>query len=130
MIWDDKKNSEKDDWGTYHYERDAIFDFIKQENIPGCLLLGGDIHVSRALNYGPRVGYDLWQFIISPMHHRVIPSLNVPHPNLVHAAAEPKVFLKMQIDTTVTPATLKATWVNLDGKRIFEVKTDSDKLRT
>ena len=129
MIWDDKKNSEKDDWGTYHYERDAIFDFIKQENIPGCLLLGGDIHVSRALNYGPRVGYELWQFIISPMHHRVIPSLNVPHPNLVHAAAEPNVFLKMQIDTTITPATLKATWVNLDGKRIFEVKTDSDKLR-
>ena len=94
-----------------------------------CLLLGGDIHVSRALNYGPRVGYDLWQFIISPMHHRVIPSLNVPHPNLVHAAAEPNVFLKMQIDTTVAPATLKATWVNLDGKRIFEVNTDSDKLR-
>ena len=48
---------------------------------------------------------------------------------LVHAAAEPNVFLKMQIDTTVAPATLKATWVNLDGKRIFEVNTDSDKLR-
>ena len=128
MIWDDKKNGEKDDWGTYYYERDAIFDLIKQEKIPGCLLLGGDIHVSRALNYGPRVGYDLWQFIISPMHHRVIPSLNVPHANLVHAAAEPNVFLKMQIDTTASPATLKATWVNLDGKRIFEVITDSDKL--
>ena len=41
MIWDDKKNGEKDDWGTYYYERDAIFDLIKQEKIPGCLLLGG-----------------------------------------------------------------------------------------
>ena len=54
------------------------------------------------------------------MHHRVIPSLYVPHPNLAHAAAEPNVFLKMQIDTTVTP-TLKAT-CKPDGKRIFEVK--------
>lgn len=129
MIWDDKKNSEKDDWGTYHYERDALLDFIKENRIPGCFLLGGDIHVSRALMYGPRIGYDLWQFIISPMHHGVIPSLNVPHPNLVHDAVEPYVFLKLEADTTVTPATLKATWINRDGKRIFEVKTDSNKLR-
>ena len=129
MIWDDKKNSEKDDWGTYHYERDAIFDLIKDEKIPGCFLLGGDIHVSRALNYGPRVGYDLWQFIVSPMHGRVIPSLNVPHPSLVHDAVEPYVFLKIQADTTVEPATLTATWINRDGKRIFEVKTDITKLR-
>lgn len=129
MIWDDKKNREKDDWGTYHYERDAIFDLIKKEAIPGCFLLGGDIHVSRALNYGPRVGYDLWQFIVSPMYERVIPSLNVPHPNLVHDALEPHVFLKLEIDTTVTPATLKATWINRDGKRIFEVSTDSDQMQ-
>jgi len=128
MIWDDKENSEKDDWGTYHYERGAIFDLIKDEQIPGCFLLSGDIHVSRALNYGPRVGYDLWQFIVSPMHNRVIPSLNVPHPNLVHDAVEPYVFLKLEIDTVATPAKLDATWINRDGRRIFAVNTTSEEL--
>ncbi|WP_436497584.1 alkaline phosphatase D family protein [Actinokineospora sp. HUAS TT18] len=122
MIWDDKQNTESDDWGTYVHEREAIFDFVAAERIPGVFLIGGDIHVSRALNYGPRVGYDLWQYIVSPLHDRTIPSLNVPHPNLVHSAVEPNVFLKLVADTTVTPATLTATWINRDGRRIFEVR--------
>lgn len=129
MIWDDKTNSERDDWHTYAHERDAIFDFIRDQRIPGCFLIGGDIHVSRALNYGPRVGYELWQFIISPLHGSTIPSLDVPHPALVHHAVEPHVFLKLTADTTVTPATLTATWINRDGRRIFEVTTDADRLR-
>lgn len=121
MIWDDKQNSESDDWGFYAHERDAILDFIAAEEIPGCFLIGGDIHVSRALDYGPRVGYDLWQFIVSPLHDRTIPSLNVPNPALVHSAVEPHVFLKLVADTTVRPATLTATWINREGRRLFEV---------
>lgn len=65
MTWDDKQNPESDDWGYFAHEREAIYDFIAAEAIPGCFLIGGDIHVSRALNYGPRVGYDLWQYIVS-----------------------------------------------------------------
>ncbi|MFJ6661197.1 alkaline phosphatase D family protein [Streptomyces sp. NPDC091377] len=121
MIWDDKGNSESDDWATYQHEKDAILDLIKNEGIPGCFLIGGDIHVSRALNYGPRVGYDLWQYIVSPLHERTIPSLNIPHPSLVHSAVEPHVFLKLVADTTVSPATLTATWINREGKQIFKV---------
>lgn len=128
MIWDDKQNGEADDWGTYSYERDAIFDLVQEHRIPGVFLLGGDIHVSRALNYGPRVGYDLWQFIVSPMHSSVIPSLNVPNPALVHSAVEPHVFLKLALDSTVEPATMTATWINRDGERIFEVATDAAQL--
>lgn len=121
MIWDDKENSESDDWGFYAHERDAIFDFVAAEGIPGVFLIGGDIHVSRALNYGSRVGYDLWQFIVSPLHDRTLPDLNVPSPYLVHSAVEPNVFLKLVADTTVSPATLTATWITRDGRRLFEV---------
>ncbi|WP_455359546.1 alkaline phosphatase D family protein [Streptomyces sp. SYSU K21746] len=121
MIWDDKQNSESDDWGTYAHEREAIFDFIDAERIPGCFLIGGDIHVSRALNYGPRVGYDLWQFIVSPLHGSTIPGLNVPSPHLVHSAVEPHVFLKLVADTTVSSPTLTASWINRAGRRLFEV---------
>ncbi|MER5307710.1 alkaline phosphatase D family protein [Streptomyces sp. NPDC002773] len=121
MIWDDKQNSESDDWGTYAHERDAILDYITAERIPGCFLIGGDIHVSRALNYGPRVGYDLWQYIVSPLHNSTIPSLNVPSPHLVHSAVEPHTFLKLVADTTVSNPTLTATWINRDGRKLFEV---------
>ncbi len=124
MIWDDKQNSEKDDWGTYHYEREAIFDFIREQRIGGCFLIGGDIHVSRALHYGDRVGYPLWQFIISPMHGSTIPSLNVPHPALVHSAVEPHVFLRL----AASQEALHAQWINRDGRRIFEVKLTAAEL--
>ncbi|WP_405796110.1 alkaline phosphatase D family protein [Streptomyces sp. NBC_01506] len=128
MIWDDKENPESDDWATYQHEKDAILDYVAAERIPGCFLVGGDIHVSRALNYGPRVGYDLWQFIVSPLHDRTIPSLNVPNPNLVHSAVEPHVFLKLVADTTVSPATLTATWINREGTRLFEVRRTATEL--
>ncbi len=62
------------------------------------------------------------------MHSSIIPSLNVPHPALIHSAEEPFVFLKLSADTTVTPATLKGVWMNRDGKVIFEVNIDRDEL--
>jgi phosphodiesterase/alkaline phosphatase D-like protein len=131
MIWDDKKNGEKDDWHTYRHEREAIFDFIAKHEINGCVLMGGDIHVSRALRYPmkDRIGYDLWQFIVSPMHSSTIASLDVPHPHLVHHAVEPHVFMRMVADTSRVPATLLATWINRDGRKIFEVSLDENQLR-
>ena len=79
-IWQDKRSWETDDMFTYWYERDALFDFIKKEQISGVLLHGGDIHCSRYLKHPLRVGYDLHDFIMSPGHNHVIPSLNVYHP--------------------------------------------------
>ena len=126
MIWDDKKNGESDDWGTYMHERQALQDWLGDHQIEGVVLIGGDIHVSRLLKYDTvqQVGYPLYQFIVSPMHGSVIPSLNVPHPALVRSAEEPHVFLKLHADTTVTPATLEATWINREGKTLFGIQLD------
>ena len=130
MIWDDKKNSESDDWGTYMHERQALQTWLGDNRIEGVILMGGDIHVSRLLKYDTteQVGYPLYQFISSPMHSSVIPSLNVPHPALIQSAEEPYVFLKLNVDSTVRPAKLEATWMNRDGKTIFDVHIDRDEL--
>ncbi|MDA7511084.1 alkaline phosphatase D family protein [Verrucomicrobia bacterium] len=130
MIWDDKKNSESDDWGTYMHERQALQSWLGDNQIEGVVLMGGDIHVSRLLKYDTveQVGYPLYQFISSPMHGSVIPSLNVPHPALIQSAEEPFVFLKLSVDSTVTPAKLEAVWMNRDGKTIFDVHIDRDEL--
>jgi alkaline phosphatase D len=130
MIWDDKENRESDDWGTYSYERSAIEKFIASEKISGVILVGGDIHASRVLRYGTKssIGYDLLQFIASPIHGKVIPSLNVYHPELIRSAVEPHVFLSMEIDATRSPVTLQAELINRRGERVFTYAQDVSEL--
>ena len=105
-IWQDKKNSETDDMFTYWYERDALLDFIRRERIDGIILHGGDIHVSRYLLHPGRVGYDLHDFIMSPGHNRIIPSLNVYHPSLEWSLVEGQQFLALEADPTLDDPTL------------------------
>ena len=121
MIWDDKENREKDDWGTYAHERSALEAFLAQERISGVVLCGGDIHASRVLRYKTKetLGYELVQLIASPIHANVIPKLNVYHPDLVRSAVEPNVFMLLDADSTVTPARLRATLINRHGARVF-----------
>lgn len=121
IIWDDKENSESDDWGTYRHELNAIRRFIGEQKISGVILMGGDIHASRVLRYPTKdiVGYELLQFIASPIHASVIPSLNVFNKNLVRSAVEPNVFLRIDVDSeTITPA-ITASLINASGATVF-----------
>lgn len=131
VIWDDKENSESDDWGTYKHELTAIQKFIGEKKIPGVILVGGDIHASRVLRYKTEkvVGYDLPQFIASPIHSSTIPSLNVYHPNLVRSAVEPHVFLRVEADSTVTPAEFHASLINKAGETVFSYHLTADDLQ-
>lgn len=115
QIWQDKKNGENDDMFTYWYERDALLDFIKEKNIPGVVLVGGDIHVSRHLVHRQRVGYDLHDFVTSPAHTSVIPSLDVTHPDLEWSSQQPRQFLTLTADTRVSPATLTGRFYLANG---------------
>jgi alkaline phosphatase D len=133
VIWDDKENTESDDWGTYRHELTAIQQFIGTHKIGGVILVGGDIHASRVLRYKTTkvVGYELVQFIASPIHASTIPSLNVYHPDLVRSAVEPNVFLLVEIDSRQDPATFLATLINKDGERVFSYRlTTADLLPT
>jgi len=123
MIWDDKENRESDDWGTYAYERSALFDFLGRERISGVLLIGGDIHCSRLLKYDTmeQVGYPIHQMIVSPIHKRVIPSLNVDHPDLVHGAAMPHVWLRVEVDRTGEVPRLTAEWIQMEGRPMWSL---------
>lgn len=123
QIWDDKKNKEKDDWETYSSERDALYDYLGKKKITGVVLMSGDIHVSRRLRYPlkERVGYDLEQWIISPLHDRIIPSLNIPHPALLWGEAIPNVFLQIVADTTTATPTLTANWYTREGTLVHHI---------
>jgi alkaline phosphatase D len=75
------------------------------------------------------VGYDLVQFIASPVHASTIPSLNVYNPDLVRSAVEPNVFLRVDADSTVTPAQLHAHLINKDGEQVFSYHLSADDLK-
>ena len=66
------------------------------------------------------VGYDLFQFIISPLNDRVLPSFEVADSTVLESKAEPWVFLKITADNTQLEPTLRAEWINRDGRRIFQ----------
>lgn len=118
MIWDDKKNRESDDWGSYPHERERLERFLGEHRITGAVLVGGDIHVSRHLRYPEtvqRVGYVLDQWIVSPLHDSTIPSLNVSHPALLWSADAPRTFLVVTADTSGAQPKLTAAWVQDRG---------------
>ena len=128
QVWEDKKNTETDDMFTYWYERDALFDFIRDEGIPGVVLIGGDIHLSRHLVHPQRVGYDLHDFVTSPLHTSTIASLDVYHPSLEWSIVEGRQFLTLTADTRSQPARLTARYIRHDGTVLHEVVVSYDQL--
>lgn len=127
-IWQDKKNSETDDMFTYWYERDALLDFIDDNQISGVVLLGGDIHVARHLVHPQRVSYDLHDFVISPGHDRTIKELDVYHPSLEWSLVEGHQFLTVKADGTGSTPQLIVQYRQPDGKVNREVVLDLDDL--
>ena len=128
-IWEDKKNGETDDMFTYWYERDALFDFIKEEKISGIVLLGGDIHLSRHLVHPQRVGYDLHEFIVSPAHVDTIRSLDVFQPSLEWTLVEPNQFLTLCADGSLETPRLTATFRQPEGKINRTIVLELDNLK-
>lgn len=75
------------------------------------------------------MGYAIRQCIVSPIHDSTIPSLNVAHPDLLRGEAIPHVWLRVEIDSTHTPATFRAEWRQMDGQEMWDLSLDVSDLR-
>lgn len=67
--WSSAKGPGGDSWAAFLNERNALFDFIRDESIEGVVLISGDTHVAE-LNCIPRAdqgGYDLYDLVSSPL---------------------------------------------------------------
>lgn len=67
--WSSADGPDGDTWSACLSERNALFDFIRDRNISGVVLLSGDSHVGE-LNCIPRSesgGYDLYDLVSSPL---------------------------------------------------------------
>jgi alkaline phosphatase D len=80
--WSAADGSQGDTWSAFLTERNALFDFIRDREISGVVLLSGDSHVGE-LNCIPRSeagGYDLYDLVSSPLANAMSDSWAVQKP--------------------------------------------------
>ncbi|MFQ5823705.1 MAG: alkaline phosphatase D family protein [bacterium] len=67
--WSTAKGPGGDSWASFLYERNAIFDFIRDNNITGVVLLSGDTHVGElnVIPWSAHGGYDFYELVSSPL---------------------------------------------------------------
>ena len=129
MVWNGAvRIGKRDHWMTYSHERDELFRFIGAEKIAGVVLVAGDIHRSRVIKHAAAeiAGYDLYEFISSPLHSHVIGLAKQPHPGLLFDAGEPHTFLTLATNSNST--VLVAKLQNAAGEILFEKRLKADSL--
>ncbi len=67
--WTTLKGPHEDTWGSALTERNALFNFIRDKNINGVVLLSGDTHQAElnCIPWSNHGGYDLYEMVSSPL---------------------------------------------------------------
>lgn len=132
MIWNEAVRPGKPDyWMAYPHERAALLKFVADKKIPGVILVGGDIHRSRAFLHPKEetgVPYPIHEWITSPLGDDVMEEAEVPHKALTFDRAEKHSFLLIKADTAVDPPKISARWMNAAGEQLHQVELTSKDL--
>lgn len=122
MVWNGGvRPGKKDCWGNWPEERDALFRWLGEEAIEGVVLVSGDVHRSRVIVHPTRAlaGYDLPEFVTSPLAHNVLEENAVPVPGLRFDAGEPHSCLVLSVTAApddVDGGRLRAAFLAGDGR--------------
>jgi alkaline phosphatase D len=153
--WSSEDGPTGDTWGAFLTERDALFDFIRDERIEGVFLVSGDTHYGE-VNCIPRSGqggYDLYDLVSSPLAQGTgtsfldgVPEMRIrlPYFRTVNFGLldfewepEPKVTFTLRDlrgdrvyePLTLTPAELKngaSTWrAKMDAKELRRLESEA-----
>jgi len=122
--WTVAKRAGGDSWASFTTERDRLFDFIRDEEIAGVVLLSGDTHVGElhASPWSERGGYDFYDLVSSPLAQSTTDSWLQRRPEIRIRPvffAGPN-FGLVTFDTTKDDPELRFTLVGEDGRRAWE----------
>jgi hypothetical protein len=94
---------------------------IKRHSISGVSLVSGDIHWSRVIKHDTKskIGYDLIEFITSPIHEKLIAAANAPHKGNLFSVGEINSFLLVEATHNDEVKSLQMTITNAAGKNLF-----------
>ena len=67
--WTVSKGPGGDSWASFLRERNELFDFIRDEQISGVVLVSGDTHIAElnAIPWSGNGGYDMYELVSSPL---------------------------------------------------------------
>ncbi len=119
MVFNDSVRPGKPDcWGRYPIEFARLLSVIKNSEKQHVVLVGGDVHWSRVLKHDTesKVGYDLYEFITSPIHEKLIEAANPPDERVIFSIGEINSFLLME---TNSDDELQFTITNKDGDELY-----------
>lgn len=119
----DVKPRSKDTWDGYSSERQEIYEFIAEEEIPGVLILSADRHRSDAykIDTGIEGMYPLFEFSSSRLTNQHVHALI---DSSLFGYNEKQSFGKVDFDLTAEDPTVTYTIMSIDGEAIhtLEVK--------
>jgi phosphodiesterase/alkaline phosphatase D-like protein len=121
MIFNDATRLGKTDyWGNYPTEYYRLLSVIKRNSISGVSLVSGDIHWSRVIKHDTKskIGYDLIEFITSPIHEKLISAANAPHEGDLFSIGEINSFLLLNATSNAEARTLTMTITNASGEAL------------
>jgi len=110
-----------DHWGDYPTEYFRLLSILKRHVISGVTLVSGDIHWSRAIKHDTKskIGYDLIEFITSPIHEKLIPAANASHDGDLFSVGEINSFLLLNASEKDGVQTLNMTITNASGESLY-----------
>jgi alkaline phosphatase D len=132
MVWNGAvRGGKKDCWGNWPHERDALFAWIGRNKVSGVVLVGGDLHRSRALRHPTKAvaGYDIVELITSPLANTIIDSNDVADPALIFDKGVEQSFLRLTPEKSPAGETLHAAFIDGAGQIFGFVDLDSHTLR-
>lgn len=131
MVWNAGVRPNKPDcWGRWLPERDGLFRWLGSEHLAGVVLVSGDVHRSRVILHPTAniVGYDLPEFVTSPLAQYVIAANAVAVPGLVFDAGESHSCLFLTATRSATKSTLRAVFVAGDGREFHSHELTAEQL--
>jgi alkaline phosphatase D len=122
--WSAAKGEHGDAWSAFRAERDALFDFIRDEEISGVVLVSGDTHQGElnAIPWSDHGGYDFYEFVSSPLGQRPSQSWTARYPEVrirPGYTASSNVGM-LEIDTTGDEPVLRYVLIDDSGRQVWE----------
>lgn len=118
LVWNGAvRANKKDTWATWARERDALFAFLGEHRIGGVVLVSGDLHVTRLLHHPTQAlcGYDLPEFVTSPMSATPIPANAGAHDGDRFTAAVASTYLVLEATSATAEARLSVRFCDAVG---------------
>ena len=109
-------------WLDYPASRSRLFDFVRDEGIPGVVLISGDIHRShlRRIHRAAAGGYDLPEVVSSPLanSNSTCPASGEPDAEVVACLDANRYFAVLDVDTTLADPRIVARILDETGGEV------------